>query len=130
MTVPLMSAARPALRFGRNSMKNDEGTEERVNYRERYQGIALDFRGRPIFVRYDCCQFVKCAILIDEKTESLAFTGCEFEDCNIDELRADGQRGLMVRENIFKRPIEERRVDFEKRLTDALAARRGDITSK
>jgi hypothetical protein len=111
-------------------MKNDESSEERVNYRERYQGITLDFRGRPLFVRYDCCQFVKCAILIDEKTENLAFTGCEFEDCNIDELRADEQRGLIVRENTFKLPIEERRVDFEKRLTDALTARRGGITDK
>src|SRR6187402_432689 len=64
--------------------------EERIVYRERFQARTLDFRSRIAFVRYDECEFVMCTILIDDETESLAFTRCSFEDCNISELRSVG----------------------------------------
>jgi hypothetical protein len=104
-------------------METPEGFEERVNYRERYQGSTLNFLGRPVFLRYDCCEFVKCIILIDERTEKLAITNCIFEDCNIDTLSSDDRRFLIFRDNVFKLPIEERRTSFEKRLAEALAVR-------
>lgn len=102
-------------------MNEFEGFEERVVYRERLQGAILDFRGKNCFQRYDCCEFVKTTIFIDEATQSLAFTNCVFEDCNIDRLVSNEGRSLMARDNTFKAPIEQRRSDFEKRLADALA---------
>jgi len=51
-----------------------EPSEERVIYRERFQGAQLDFRGKSIFARYDRCEFIKCTLLIDQSTEQLAFT--------------------------------------------------------
>jgi hypothetical protein len=104
-------------------MNEFEGFEERVIYHVRFQGTLLDFRGRTCFQRYDCCEFVKATVLIDETTQSLAFTNCTFEDCNIDELRSNEDIALIARDNTFKVPIEERRVEFEKRLADALARR-------
>ena len=104
-------------------METPEGFEERVNFRERYQGSTQNFLGRSVFLRYDCCEFVKCTILIDERTEKLAITNCIFEDCNIDALSSDDRRFLIFRDNVFKLPMEERRASFEKRLTEALAVR-------
>ena len=98
--------------------------EERVIYRQRFQGRHFDFRSRIIFTRFDGCEFVKCTLLIDQGTEQLAFTECVFKDCNIDKLEGDGERGLYVRDNFFDRPLEERRAEFENRLAQALAARR------
>jgi hypothetical protein len=110
----------------------DDPPDERVIYRERFQGVYLDFRGKSIFTRYDRCEFVKCTLLIDHSTEQLAFTACVFEqlaftacvftDCNIDELHPDEARGLYVTDNFFDRPLDERRADFETRLAQALAA--------
>ncbi len=54
--------------------------------KRRYQGSTLNALGRPVFLRYDFCEFVKCTILIDERTGKLAITNCIFEDCNIDRL--------------------------------------------
>lgn len=98
--------------------------EERVIYRERFQSVEVDFRGKIVFVRYDWCEFVKCTLLIDAATEQLAFTACVFNDCNIDQLRSDENRGLYAVNNFFNGPIEERRADFEKRLAEALATRK------
>lgn len=42
--------------------------EERVIYRERFQSVEFDYRGKIVFARYDCCQFVKCTLLIDAAT--------------------------------------------------------------
>lgn len=98
--------------------------EERVIYRERFQSVQFDFRGKFIFARFDCCKFVTCTLLIDAATQQLAFTDCAFKDCNIDQLRADENRGLYAVNNFFDRPINERRADFEKRLARALAARK------
>jgi hypothetical protein len=105
-------------------MNSDNPTEERVIYRERFQAIYFDFRGKSIFTRYDRCEFVKCMLLIDHGTEQLAFTACIFKDCNIDKLEPDGRRGLYVRDNFFARPLDERRAEFENRLAQALAARK------
>jgi hypothetical protein len=104
-------------------MNHFQDAEERVIYRQRFQGSRLDFRAQPWFLRYDCCEFVKATILIDDATRSLAFTNCVFEDCNIDRLVSDESRSFLASDNIFKKPIELRRSAFEKRLTDALAAR-------
>ena len=49
---------------------------------------------------------------------------CVFKDCNIDGLEPDEARGLYVMDNFFDRPLDERRVDFEIRLAQALAARK------
>ena len=99
-------------------------TEERVIWCERFQAEYFDFRGKSIFTRFDGCEFVKCTLLIDHGTEQLAFTECVFKDCNIDKLERDEERELYVRDNFFDRPLEERRAEFEKRLAQALAARR------
>jgi hypothetical protein len=88
--------------------------------RERFQAQHFDFRGKSLFTRFDCCEFVKCTLLIDHSTEQLAFTECVFKDCNIDKL----ERRLHVRDNFFDRPLEERRAEFEKRLAQTLAARK------
>jgi hypothetical protein len=98
--------------------------EERVIYRERFQAVSFDFRGKSFFTRYDHCEFVKCTLLIDLATEQLAFTDCVFKDCNIDQLQPNEERGLYVSDNFFDRPLEERRVEFENRLAQTLAARR------
>jgi hypothetical protein len=97
--------------------------EERIIYQERFQGSRLDFRGRTWFQRYDCCEFVKATLLVDDATQSLAFTNCTFEDCTIDYLSSDESRSLVARDNVFKAPIEERRSAFEKRLAEALSGR-------
>jgi hypothetical protein len=99
-------------------------TEERVIYRVRFQARRFDFRGKSIFTRFDDCEFVKCTLLIDQGTEHLAFTECVFKDCNIDKLEQDEKRGLYLRDNFFDRPLEERRVELEHRLAQALAARK------
>jgi hypothetical protein len=98
--------------------------DERIIYLERFQGVYFDFRGKSIFARYDRCEFVKCTLLIDYATEQLAFTACVFKDCNIDELQPDEARGLYVIDNVFDRPLDERRAEFEVRLAQALAARK------
>jgi hypothetical protein len=98
--------------------------EERVIWRERFQAQCFDFRGKTIFTRFDGCEFVKCTLLIDHDTEQLAFTECVFKDCNIDKLEPDEERGLYARDNLFDRPLEERRIEFENRLAAALAARK------
>jgi hypothetical protein len=97
--------------------------EERVIWRKRFQGQHFDFRGKILFTRFDHCEFVKCILLTDQGTEQLAFTGCVFKDCNIDRLEQNEERGLYEKDNLFDRPLEERRVDFEKRLAQALAGR-------
>jgi len=99
-------------------------TEERFIYRERCQAVYFDFRGKSVFARYDCSEFIKCTLLIDHATEQLAFTACVFKDCNIDQLRPDEKRGFYVMDKFFDRPLEGRRVEFEKRLAQTLAARR------
>jgi hypothetical protein len=85
-------------------MSSDDPPDERVIYRERFQGVHFDFRGKSIFTRYDRCEFVKCTLLIDHSTEQLAFTAYV--------------------DNFFDRPLDERRAEFEIRLAQALAARK------
>jgi hypothetical protein len=46
------------------------------------------------------------------------------KDSNIDKLEPDEGRGLYARDNFFDRPLDERRAEFENRLTQALAARK------
>jgi hypothetical protein len=46
------------------------------------------------------------------------------QNCNIDKLEPNEKRGLYVRDNFFDRPLEERRAELEKRLAEALAARK------
>jgi hypothetical protein len=75
-------------------------------------------------VRFDRCEFVDCILLVDLGTQQLAFTGCAFRDCNIDKLEPDEERGLYVKDNVFYRPLEERRLDLESRLARAWAAQR------
>ena len=103
-------------------------SEERVIYRKRFQACHFDFRGKSIFTRFDRCEFVKSTLLIDGSTEQLAFTDCAFRDCNIDKLEADEARGLFARNNLFYRPLEERRTDFENRLAQALGVRKSKRT--
>jgi hypothetical protein len=98
--------------------------EERVIYLERFQSVEFDFRGRSAFARYDCCEFVKCTLLFDAATEQLAFTACVFQDCNIDQLQPDEKLGIYAIDNVFYRPLEERRTEFENRLAQVLAARK------
>ena len=94
---------------------------ERVVFKQRFQGLTFDFTGSLAFTRYDCCQFVKCNILIDDHTENLAFTACEFDECNITDLHLDAQRNIIARDNVFKLPLDVRQSEFDKRLADALA---------
>jgi hypothetical protein len=105
-------------------MTSIDPREERVIYRERFQSVEFDFRGKIVIARYDCCEFVKCTLMINAATQQLAFTACVFKDCNVDQLRADEDRGLYAVNNIFDRPIDERRADFEKRLAQVIAARK------
>ena len=104
---------------------NREGPpEERVLWSERFQGLHFDFQGKIMFTRFDCCEFVKCTLLIDHETEQLAFTGCVFKDCNLDWLEQDEARGLYVKDNIFERPVKEKQAEFDNKLSEALAARK------
>ena len=96
--------------------------EERIVYLERFQGRTFDFRDQVVFVRYDDCEFVKCTILMDDTTESLAFTNCSFEECNLTELNFIVDQGLFARDNNFKLPIEVRKAELHKRLIEAIAA--------
>jgi hypothetical protein len=98
--------------------------EERVIWRERFQGQRFDFRGKSVFTRFDGCKFVKCILLIDHGTEQLAFTQCVFQECNIDRLEEDEKRCLYARDNFFDRPLVEKRAEFEIKLAQALAARK------
>ena len=98
--------------------------EERVFWRETFHAHTFDFRGRINFCRFDGCTFVQCTLLINHGTEQLAFTDCTFKDCNITGIDADDARGILVQNNFFDRPIEERRLDFEKRLAAALSTHR------
>ena len=77
-----------------------DSSEERVIHRERFQSVYFNFRGKSVFARYDCCEFVKCTLLIDATTEQLAFTSCAFKDCNIDQLRPDEKREFYVVDNL------------------------------
>lgn len=105
-------------------MNLDDPQDECVIYRERFQGMHFDFRGKSCFTRYDRCEFAKCTLLIDHATEQLAFTACVFQDCNTDRLQPDEARGFYVIDNFFDRPLDERRAEFEIRLAQALAARK------
>ena len=98
--------------------------EERVVWNERFQSRHFDFRGKIIFARFDSCEFVKCTLLIDHGTEQLAFTECVFKDCNIDTLEPDDERGLYMKNNIFDRPLAERRAEFEAKLAQTLVDRK------
>ena len=101
--------------------------EERIIWRKRFQAQSFDFRGKIVLTRFDCCEFVKCTVLIDHATEQVAFTACAFKDCNIDQLEADERRGLYVRDNVFHRPLEERRAEFEDKFAQALATQRNKL---
>jgi hypothetical protein len=98
-------------------------TEERIIWRTRFQAQIFDFRGKAVLTRFDCCEFVICTLLIDHGTEQLAFTECAFKDCNIEQLEPDEERRLYARDNVFHRPLEERRAQFENKLAQALARR-------
>jgi len=104
-------------------MRSADTTEERVIFEKRFQAVNFDFRGKSLFTRFDRCEFVKCTLLIDQATEHLAFTYCAFKDCNIDELESDAKRGLSMTDNIFYRPLSERRFEFGIRLARAVAGR-------
>ena len=97
--------------------------EERVFYAQRFYGDTFDFRSQVLFWRFDACTFVDCRFFIDEATEQLAFTDCVFKDCNIDHLKADEARAFIVRNNVFERPIADRKAEFDKRLAEALSTR-------
>lgn len=97
--------------------------EERVFWQEAFFSETFDFRGRTQFCRFDNCTFVKCVLLFDHATEQLAFTGCTFKDCNVDHIEENEARAIEARDNFFDRPIEVRRLDFEKRLAETLNAR-------
>ena len=49
----------------------------------------------------------------------------QFPGCNIDELVADETRALITYDNIFERPIAERKADFE-RLAEVLARQKSN----
>ena len=104
-------------------MSLEKPLDDRVFWNERFQALNFDFRGKIVFTRFDACEFVNCALLIDHETEELTFTGCVFRDCNIDKLEQDDSRNLFFKDNIFYRPLEERRAEFENRLAQVLAAR-------
>ena len=104
-------------------------TEERIIWRTRFQAQIFDFRGKAVLTRFDCCEFVKCTLLVDHGTEQLAFTECAFKDCNVDRLQSDEERGLYERNNVFHRPLEERRAEFENKLAQVLVRRRNKLSS-
>jgi hypothetical protein len=97
--------------------------EEHVFYAQQFLGATFDLRSQILFQRFDACLFVRCTILIDGATEQVAFTSCTFQDCNIDQLAADETRAVISYDNIFERPLAERKADFERRLAQALARR-------
>jgi hypothetical protein len=99
-------------------------SEERVFWRETYYARTFDFKSRMLFWRFDSCVFIDCTIWIDAGTEQLAFTECTFKDCNVDHIDADEVRGLIARDNFFDRPLALRKADFDRRLSEALNARR------
>ena len=105
-------------------MSSGDPPDERVIYRERFQGVRLDFRGKAIFARYDCCEFVKCTLLIDRSTEQLAFTACLFKDCSIDSLQPDEARGLYATDNFFDRPLDSNEPNSRLKLARARAAQK------
>ncbi len=110
---------------GWGSHQMNELREERVFWREQFFGQTFDFRSRIMFSRFDGCVFVDCTLLVDSGTEQLAFTECTFKDCSIDQLLVDEARGLIARDNIFDRPLNERKADFDQRLAAALGVRKG-----
>jgi hypothetical protein len=131
---PNCSPTRPPWMMSRSSGLADGGkmsfggpTEERIIWRTRFQAQTFDLRGRAVLTRFDCCEFVKCTFLIDHGTEQLAFTECAFTDCNVDRLPSDEERGLYLRNNVFHRPLEERRAEFENRLAQVLGTRRNKL---
>jgi hypothetical protein len=75
---------------------------ERVVCQQRFQGQYLDFRGKSVLTRFDERKFVKCTLLIDRSTEQLAFARCVFEECNIESLERDEERGLYSSYNLFE----------------------------
>src|SRR4051794_18246963 len=93
--------------------------EERVFYNRHFMSETFDLRSKNLFWRFDACQFVNCEILVDNFTQQLAFTRCTFEDCKINQLLSDQKRALIAYDNIFERPIAERKADFERRLAEA-----------
>jgi hypothetical protein len=98
--------------------------EERVFYSEYFAGETFDLRSRILFWRFDACVFVNGKILLDNFTQQLAFTSCTFEACNIDQVAVNEQRALIAHDNIFERPIAERKAEFDHRLAQALARRK------
>jgi hypothetical protein len=77
-------------------MSSGAPTEERIIWRTRFQAQIFDLRGKAVLTRFDCCEFVKCTLLIDHGTEQLAFTECAFKDCNVDQLESNEERGLYI----------------------------------
>ena len=100
-----------------------EINEERVVWNEVFHAETFDFRSQVNFRRYDECIFVKCTLLMDAETEQIAFTKCTFKDCNIDSIDADEARGIVSKDNMFERPLDEQRKDFEERLAAVLSQR-------
>ena len=98
--------------------------EERVFYAQQFFNETFDLRSQILFWRFDACVFVNCKILLDDFTQQLAFTGCIFEECNIDQPMADEERAVIAYDNFFERPIADRKADFERRLAEALACRK------
>jgi hypothetical protein len=50
-----------------------------------------------------------------------------FKNCNIDQREQDEEkRGWYVRDNLFDRPLEERRAEFENRLAQALTTQKAE----
>ena len=97
--------------------------EEQVVWNEVFYAETFDFRGRLNFRRYDECIFVGCKLLMDAGTEQIAFTGCTFEDCDIDRIDTDETGGIVSKDNEFERPLDEQRKDFEERLAAVLSKR-------
>ena len=62
-------------------------------------------------------------LLIDEGTEELAFTGCTFQDCNVDRIEQDEHRRVISKDNRFERPLDEKRKEFDEQLAAALRNR-------
>lgn len=100
-----------------------EVREERVYWRETFFAQTFDFTSRMLFWRFDACIFVDCTLLIDTATEQLTFSGCTFRDCNLNYIDTDEARGLIATDNLFDRPLSERKADFDARLANALRAR-------
>ena len=41
---------------------------------------------------------------MDAETEQIAFTGCTFNECNIDSIDANDARGIVSKDNTIERP--------------------------